>query len=210
MSIRPRPTPDITLVFHPQRDASYVHFLDGEAHPFDPAPGRLGRRNAWWLAEAALLSYWAPDEAVVRYGRVGFDVEPVFGGTTQGYLAWNDTAVDRHLSRHRTRRAWRHLRRPDVRPGAVGSARAVRAPGLQDRAGSRVARTWRPACRRWPLDASVWFAGHSLGAALGRAGGRPVRRRHGRRVHAGRAPRRRCALREGPLGAGSARAPFGT
>ena len=57
MLIRPRPAPEITLVFHPQQDTSYRHFQDGEAHPFTPDAGRLGRRNAWWLAEAALLSY---------------------------------------------------------------------------------------------------------------------------------------------------------
>ena len=61
MSIRPRPVQDIQLVFHPQRDTSYVHFQDGESHPFDANATRLGRRNAWWLAEAALLSYWMPD-----------------------------------------------------------------------------------------------------------------------------------------------------
>src|SRR4051812_1024027 len=93
MPVRPRPTPEITLVFHPQRDASYVHFADGQSHPFDAKATQLSRRNAWWLAEAALLSYWAPDEALARYRRAGFEAAPVFDGTTQTYVAWNEDAV---------------------------------------------------------------------------------------------------------------------
>ena len=209
MSIRPRPTPDITLVFHPQQDASYVHFLDGDAHPFDPAKGRLGRRNAWWLADAALLSYWPPDEVRERYGRAGFDVEPLFGGTTQCYLAWNDQAV---IVTFR-----------GTEPGEPGDilddltfavapwdrARAVRAPGLQDRAGQGVAHAVESpvgviavafglVCRPQP------------GRGSGRAGGRPLRRRHGRGVHPGRAPSRRHAVCGVHTRRGSARAPSAT
>lgn len=165
MSIRPRPTPDITLVFHPQLDLSYVHFLDGDAHPFDPAKGRLGRRNAWWLADAALLSYWAPDEVRERYGRVGFDVEPVFGGTTQCYLAWNDKAV---IVTFR-----------GTEPGEPGDTLDDLTFALApwDRHGQCVHLGFKVALDRvWPMlsnrlsvlsaSRSVWFAGHSLGAAL--------------------------------------------
>lgn len=165
MSIRPRPTPDIMLVFHPQQDASYVHFLDGDAHPFDQAKGRLGRRNAWWLADAALLSYWAPDEALARYARVGFEAEPVFGGTTQGYLAWNDTAVIVSFR--------------GTEPGEPGDILddLTFAVAPWDRHGdfvhlgfkSALDRVWAAlAARLSSLSSgrSVWFAGHSLGAAL--------------------------------------------
>jgi len=165
MSIRPRPTPDVTLVFHPQQDVSYVHFLDGDAHPFDPAKGRLGRRNAWWLADAALLSYWAPDEARERYGRVGFDVEPFFGGTTQCYLAWNDQAV---IVTFR-----------GTEPGEPGDILddLTFAVAPWDRHGQFVHLGFKIALDRvWPMlsnrlsglspSRSVWFAGHSLGAAL--------------------------------------------
>lgn len=164
MSIRPRPTPDITLVFHPQRDASYVHFLDGEAHPFDASATRMGRRNAWWLADAALLSYWPPDEALARYRRVGFEAEPVFDGTTQSYVAWNDRAV--------------FVTFRGTEPGEPGDLfddlTFVLTPW--DKPGNvhlgfklALERVW-PAlkARLAPLAASrsVWFAGHSLGAAL--------------------------------------------
>jgi hypothetical protein len=162
--VRVRPTPDITLVFHPQRDTSYVHFLDAEAHPFDPSASRLGRRNAWWLADAALLSYWPPDEALARYARVGFQAEPVFDGTTQCYLAWNDSAV---LVSFR-----------GTEPGEPGDLLddLVFALGPWDRAGHvhlgfKVAldRVWNALSARLAALAparTVWFTGHSLGGAL--------------------------------------------
>jgi len=165
MLIRPRPTPEITLVFHPQQDTSYRHFQDGEAHPFTPDAGRLGRRNAWWLAEAALLSYWPSDEVRARYGRVGFEVEPVFGGTTQSYVAWSDQAV---LVTFR-----------GTEPGEPGDTLDVLtfalAPWDKDAGlvhlGFKVAldRVWDALSARLAALAprrSVWFAGHSLGGAL--------------------------------------------
>jgi len=167
MSIRPRPTQDIQLVFHPQRDTSYVHFQDGESHPFDANATRLGRRNAWWLAEAALLSYWAPDEARARYQRVSFEAEPIFDGTTQCYVAWNDRVV--------------FVTFRGTEPGEPGdllddltfalapwdTGKPLQAVHL----GFKVAldRVWKALDARLQTLATtrtVWFAGHSLGAAL--------------------------------------------
>ena len=165
LSIRVRPAPDVTLVFHPQRDPSYVHFLDGEAHPFDPSPARLGRRNAWWLADAALLSYWPPDAALARYERAGFQAEPLFDGTTQCYVAWNDYAV---LVSFR-----------GTEPGEPGDLlddlTFALVPWDKDgqhvHFGFKVAldRVWNALSARLAALAparSVWFAGHSLGGAL--------------------------------------------
>jgi hypothetical protein len=171
MAVRPRPTPDIELVFNPQRDTSYVHFLDGESHPFDGTATRMGRRNAWWLAEAALLSYWPPDEVRARYERAGFEAEPVFGGTTQSYVAWNDRVV--------------FVTFRGTEPGEPGDllddltfalapwdkSKPLQAVHL----GFKVAldRVWDNLSRRLSALAgsrSVWFAGHSLGAALAALG----------------------------------------
>lgn len=165
MSTRPRPTPDITLVFHPQRDSSYVHFLNGDSHPFDAHATRLGRRNAWWLADAALLSYWTPDEVRERYLRAGFQAEPVFAGTTQCYVAWNDQVV---LVTFR-----------GTEPGEPGDLlddlTFVLAPWDRPHqhvhVGFKMAleRVWNAlSARLAPLAATrpVWFSGHSLGAAL--------------------------------------------
>jgi triacylglycerol lipase len=165
MPIRPRPAPDVTLVFHPQRDAAYVHFLDAEAHPFDAAPGRLGRRNAWWLAEASLLSYWPPEQARARYARVGFETEPVFDGTTQCYVAWNPQAAIVSFR--------------GTEPGEPGDTfddltfalAPWDRPGQFVHLGFKLAldRVWDTLTARLASltpARSVWFTGHSLGAAL--------------------------------------------
>jgi triacylglycerol lipase len=161
---RHRPAPDITLVFHPARDTSYVHFLEAESHAFDAAATRLGRRNAWWLAEAALLSYWAPDEVRARYARVGFDAEPLFDGTTNGYLAWNAQAAIVSFR--------------GTEPGEPGDVLDDLTFALApwDRHGQHVHLGFKIALDRvWPVVAArlealaprpVWFTGHSLGAAL--------------------------------------------
>jgi len=61
---KPPPVCDIQFVLHPEQDAGYVHFENAAAHPFEPAPGSFSRMNAWWLAKAALLSYWDPPQAL--------------------------------------------------------------------------------------------------------------------------------------------------
>ena len=94
-------------------------------------------------------------------------------------------------------------------PGALGQARAVRAPGLQDRARQGVAHA---------IESPVGFVGVAFGLVCRpqpgrrpcRAGSRPVRRRHGRGVHARRASRRRPALRGVHTRRDSARAPSAT
>lgn len=164
MQTRPRPTPEIQLVFHPQRDADYVHFLDAETHPFNPAAGRLGRRNTWWLADAALLSYWPSEEARVRYGRVGFEVASVFGGTTQCYVAWNDqTAIV-------TFRGTEPGEPGDTLDDLTFALVPWDTPGLVH-LGFKIGldRVWDLLAERLAVlspTRSVWFAGHSLGAAL--------------------------------------------
>lgn len=165
MPIRPRPTPEITLVFRPQQDASYVHFLEGEAHPFDANATRLGRRNAWWLAEAALLSYWAPDEAQARYARAGFQVEPLFDGTTQCYVAWNDHVVFVSF------RGTEPGEPGDLLDDLTFALVPWDKPGQQVHLGFKLAldRVWTALSSRLASLAAtrpVWFAGHSLGAAL--------------------------------------------
>ena len=84
---RPRAIPDLRFVFHPETDASYRHFDGHEAVPFAPAATAVTRANAWWLAEAALLAYWDPDEARQRFAAAGLAAELVESGDTQAYVA---------------------------------------------------------------------------------------------------------------------------
>jgi triacylglycerol lipase len=165
MSIRPRPTPNLDLVFHPQHDGSYIHFDGAALHPFQPDPTVLGRRSAWWLADAALLTYWKPDDVVARYRSAGFEAEPVFAMPTQCYLAWTDRAVIVSFR--------------GTEPGEPGDVFDDVGFALApwDSAKSLVHLGFKLALNRvWPrLEArlaelspsrSVWFSGHSLGAAL--------------------------------------------
>src|SRR5688572_16691232 len=88
---KPRPPKRPEFLFNPERDAAYVHFEDASAHPFDSGAARLGRRNAWWLADSALLSYWDAGEAIRRFRAIGMEAELLEAGGLQSYFAWTDS-----------------------------------------------------------------------------------------------------------------------
>ena len=88
---KPRPKPDPQFVFHPESDATYVHFDGHEQAVFSVES--MTRANAWWLAESALLAYWNAQEAVARFKRAGLTAELVERGDTQAYVAMNDKVV---------------------------------------------------------------------------------------------------------------------
>ena len=93
------PPPSLMLVTHPESDSQYVHFQAetsagpqpaATAAPFDPGAGKFSRVNAWWLAEAALLSYWPADEAKNRFlEQADLQSELVDREGTQCYVASN-------------------------------------------------------------------------------------------------------------------------
>jgi triacylglycerol lipase len=95
------PRPSLMLVTHPESDSQYVHFqAETAAGPqpaataaaFDPAASAFSFVNAWWLAEAALLSYWSADEAKNRFlGQAGLQSQLVDREGTQCYVASNGT-----------------------------------------------------------------------------------------------------------------------
>src|SRR5215813_4737452 len=91
---KPRAQPDVRFVFHPEADTEYVHFKDGAQNPFDARPLRLGRRNTWWLAEAALLAYWEPSKALPFFQDAGFlKIEFVDESGVQSYVSSTDDFV---------------------------------------------------------------------------------------------------------------------
>ena len=162
---RPRPTPDLNLVFHPDADATYRHFDGHESVPFDPGATTVTRANAWWLAEAALLSYWDPAEATKRFAVAGLTAEIVEQGDTQAYVAAMPGAVIV---------AFRGTE-PDHLGDSFDDAKIILVPwehgagavhvGFRD----ALERVWTPLVEKLtPLAGSrkVWFSGHSLGAAL--------------------------------------------
>ena len=47
---RPRATPELRLVFHPEADDGYRHFDGHETVPFDAGAATVTRAHSWWLA----------------------------------------------------------------------------------------------------------------------------------------------------------------
>lgn len=160
---KPRPTPDPQFVFHPDSDTDYLHFDGHEDAPFDPQATSMTRANAWWLADAALLSYWDPPEAIARFNRAGLTAEFIGQADTQAYVASNAQVV---LVSFR-----------GTQPGSVGDIVSDALVHLVEWTHGTVHLGFREALERvWPSIASkltslassrsVWFSGHSLGAAL--------------------------------------------
>jgi triacylglycerol lipase len=160
---RPRANPDLRFVFHPEADDSYRHFDGHETVPFDPGAATMTRANAWWLAEAALLAYWDPDEARQRFAAAGLAAELVVDGDTQAYVASRpDTVIVafRGTEPDRLGDAF-----DDARFGLVRATHGSVHEGFRD----ALERVWTPLVEKLtPLSGSrtVWFSGHSLGAAL--------------------------------------------
>lgn len=162
---KPRPESDIAFVLHPERDTRYVHFENAAAHPFEAHATRLGRKGAWWLADAALLAYWDGEEAIPRFDSAGLAAELIEADGLECYVASADQFVIVAF-RGTEPDDWRDL---------LDNVQAILIPW--DRPGTNVhsgfkqslERVWRRLEGRLDaLSASrrVWFTGHSLGGAL--------------------------------------------
>ena len=84
---KPAPVYTLDFVLHPERDGAYQHFENASANPFQPNPTDFPRVNVWWLAEAALLTYWDPAEAIPIFEAAGFECEFISAGGTDCYVA---------------------------------------------------------------------------------------------------------------------------
>ena len=161
---KPAPTYSTDLVFHPERDIGYRHFEGAAQHPFEPDPANgVPRVNAWWLADAALLSYWAPEDAAPRFASAGLEHEYLNQDSTDCYLAWQDGFLIV---------AFRGTQ-PDDWGDQFTDFQLDLVPSIH----GRVHRGFKASLDGiWPrlsarLEAlsehrQVWFCGHSLGAAL--------------------------------------------
>ena len=178
---KPRPTPDVRFVFHPEQDAMYVHFEHAD-NTFDSAANRLGRLNAWWLSEAALLAYWKPAEALERFKAAGLQADAMEAGGLDAYVAWTYAFVSSRfaaLNPIQVRRA----RRCAPAAGAVGARAGSRSSRIQGRARSRLGRYERPAGRALRLAQCVVQRAQPGGGARN-TGGRALSE-HERRPHTG-------------------------
>jgi hypothetical protein len=132
--------------------------------PFDAAARGVSAVNAWWLADAALLSYWDAGVAAARFReQAGLESEFFTNGGTQAYVAWNDSAVIvafRGTQPDSRADIWSDVKFVPVSWANGGRVHDGFATALDD--------VWNAIDAR--LQAlprrTVWFSGHSLGAAL--------------------------------------------
>lgn len=160
---KPAPVYSLDLVFRPERDNGYVHFENAAAHPFQPNPAGFTRVNVWWLADSALLTYWDEANAKAIFDSAGLQSKFVKVGSTHCYIAWQNGFVIV---------AFRGTE-PDEWQDMLTNAKIKLVPWQA----GKVHRGFKEAIDEiWPcLEAelktlstgrTVWFCGHSLGAAL--------------------------------------------
>jgi triacylglycerol lipase len=173
--IMPKPLPADTWnnLFYPPSD--YRYFENSDRFDFDPAAQDFSWRNAWWLADAALLAYvknWDAVKAILTTTR--FDNVKAIGAdaakSTKGFFAARSgpspfaIVAFRGTDRDDRRNAATDADTlPESRDGYIvhrGFSQALDQvwdeevkPALADFIGS------------YP-GAAVYFTGHSLGAAL--------------------------------------------
>ena len=160
------PPPSLTLVGRPQDDREYLHFEHASEVPFQADAIELSMRNAWWLAEAALLAYWPDDEASVIFRDAAqLDSVLIDDGGTEAYIAWDEASVIV---------AFRGVQ-PDQPIDVWTDVDVVQTEWIHD--GERVHegfanalndRAWRAIADRLAAlpGRRVWVTGHSLGGAL--------------------------------------------
>jgi triacylglycerol lipase len=160
------PPPSLTLLTRPELDPDYVHFENALDVPFEGEATTFSPRNAWWLADCALLSYWPEPSARLRFHDSGRfqDSSLIDLDGTQCYVAWKADAVIVAF------RGTQPTERVDILNDIDFPRVAWDRPGEEVHEGFRKALdvAWSGVLaeiQRHP-DRPVWFTGHSLGAAV--------------------------------------------
>jgi len=160
---KPPPVYSLDLVLHPEHDTGYIHFEHADQHPFQPTPTGFPRVNAWWLAEAALLTYWDQSQAVPLFEQAGFETTFVTADSTDCYVASQDDFAIL---------AFRGTQ-PDQWRDVLADANIIPAPwptGLVHlgfkKAFEAIQPQLDPIVEGLGSNRTLWFCGHSLGAAL--------------------------------------------
>jgi hypothetical protein len=173
----PKALPPATLdaLKPPPTAFPYSFFERVDQHPFEPGAGGLSLRNAWWLMDAAFLSY-SPEADI----RQAFD-RPLFGSpvavrfffglrSTQCYVASNDEWIVLSFRGTQVDDFWASVIdwSVDARfvPIADGHGDAVHAGFL-----SATLEVWPAVAAhlralQTERERPLWITGHSLGAAL--------------------------------------------
>jgi triacylglycerol lipase len=175
----PKPMPADTWnnLFYPPPD--YQYFEDSDQFAFESSADGFSWRNAWWLAEAALLSYvkdWDFAKGVLT--RAGFSdaeaIGPSAAKSTKGFFASRSGPAPFAIA------AFRGTDRDDVRNAATDAdAVPIERDGYTVHRGFATAldQVWddevKPLLAQFLTSdpgAPVYFTGHSLGAALATLG----------------------------------------
>lgn len=167
---KPLPQVDVetqmTLLTHPEQNpTNYKAFADAATFAFEPHATTVTRVNAWWLADAAWLAYSHSNDHIksVYQQQTGLTAELVGEGGTECTIATNG-AYAIVAFRGTQPDDWQDLfsivrwkpKQWDAGHvhGGFAEALDVAWPKVKDR------------LDRLPAGCRIWFAGHSLGAAL--------------------------------------------
>ena len=155
----------------------YLYFQDHETYPFRPMATGFEMVNAWWLIEAATLAYADPAFAREKFYRAGLPELAFFNGPgTQCYVAGNDKVIIVAFRGTEVRP------RPDtLNYGNIVADLMVDMEFwlVESGRGGKVHRGFRRGLEEvWEMvygylvsqrqgnNRTLWFTGHSLGAAL--------------------------------------------
>lgn len=170
--LKPLPDPNapldlwIDLVTHPEKNrTNHINFDDAARYPFQADATQLSRVNAWWLAEASLLSYWHDDDEVktIYRNQTSLTCQPLSEQGTQCHVAANhELAIVAFRGTQPDQ--WQDIF-DDARYGLVNWSHGRVHGGFFD-ALDRILGKLGPVLGALPPKCHVWFTGHSLGAAL--------------------------------------------
>ena len=160
---KPPPVYLSDLVFHPEHDKAYKHFENAAGNPFQANPHDFPRVNVWWLAEAALLTYWDPAAALPIFQAAGFGAEFLSEQGTDCYVAAQHDFVVVAF-RGTQPDEWKDIL-ADVNIVLVSWKSGLVHQGFK-RAFEVILPKLDPVLQRLAPNHALWFCGHSLGAAL--------------------------------------------
>jgi hypothetical protein len=171
-----RDLPAITLENISPPYKNYAYFKDHEKYPFHYRAQTFDLTNGWWLAEASALAYSDMEYARTRFQEAGLPQVQFFQGTsTQCYVAANDHFA---VVAFRGSEIWEPGSEKDLQKITADLLVDIDirltpwAQGGQVHAGFKRAldEVWSDLQAHIKLLESagrtIWFTGHSLGAAL--------------------------------------------
>ena len=185
MKDKPKPIPEPTLenVLPPNRDR--VFFENSDRHPLRHKSAKFEMVNAWWLAEASLLVYDEESFVKEEFRKAGLETfKPFTSNSTQCFVVSNSDFV---IVAFRGTQVFKHGFKADFRGILADILTDIDLVLVDSKQGGFVHRGFKKALEEIWIDhdgeqglesylnqiksadgrnRSLWFTGHSLGAAL--------------------------------------------